>query len=692
VADSSATFVIDLDATSPAAARVGCRAEFHDDTPRFSRTRPLVAIGPARGIVLSGAHRYAAVMTSRVKDTMGRAVTASADFAGLVAGAATGPIASLYGPAIQAVQSALGTALATDGATVVAIAPFTTHDMTKDLFQMRDTVEDLPVTPLAWDAASMAPMGAARFARKVNGVLPAGFTASLDDWLGVVAPTAKLPDGSDDPDDELPVRAHDKIAAVGSAIFEPANFLVHKPAGYSDLDDATLARDASGKVVPAPGDETEKIWVTIAIPTAPMPPTGYPVVIVQHGLSSSRAYVMSLANVFCAAGWVVVAIDSLTFGARAPEPMYQIDQDTDYQSAPGAQYKGPDGFADAVNGSRNGPADLFGELTNISAMRDQLRQSEIDTSQLVKLLRSGPDLSPLRTGATIPKLDPGRIAYVGDSLGAIEGAAVAAVEPYVKSWTLDVVGGEFIAELAPHAPSIAPLFGLAGAAIFGFQRDYLTESHPLVAVMQALMEPGDPIDYASYLVTSPGTFKGATIAPRDVLQTEVLYDEIVANESGEAWARAAGLGLATPNVGSNAGVVDLRHPGAGSGKVPLADVSPDGAGLIHDTPVPGVTAVVVQQSPGEHGSNLVSSRAQHAFAIPYALYDTAAPFTPLAPNKMFDVDTGYRQLQATIVRFVADGFAGRVPNVTGFKPPVRDFDGDGATDDVDRDPSDPTVQ
>ena len=104
------------------------------------------------------------------------------------------------------------------------------------------------------------------------------------------------------------------------------------------------------------------------------------------------------------------------------------------------------------------------------------------------------------------------------------------------------------------------------------------------------------------------------------------------------------------------------------------------------------TAVVVQQSPGEHGSNLVSSRAQHAFAIPYALYGTPAPFTPLAPNKLFDVDTGYRQLQATIVRFVADGFAGKVPNVTGFKPPVRDFDGDGATDDVDRDPSDPTVQ
>ena len=37
-------------------------------------------------------------------------------------------------------------------------------------------------------------------------------------------------------------------------------------------------------------------------------------------------------------------------------------------------------------------------------------------------------------------------------------------------------------------------------------------------------------------------------------------------------------------------------------------------------------------------------------------------------------------------------FAGKVPSVSGVKTPVRDYDGDGATDDVDADPSDPSVK
>jgi len=176
------------------------------------------------------------------------------------------------------------------------------------------------------------------------------------------------------------------------------------------------------------------------------------------------------------------------------------------------------------------------------------------------------------------------------------------------------------------------------------------------------------------------------------LQIEILYDEIVANEADEALSRAAGIGFASPDVGSNSGTLDLKNLSNNIGRVPLAEVQPDGAGLIHDTPKAGVTAVVVQQSPGEHGSNLVSSRAHHKFAIPYSRYDTSQPFVMLAPGKEFDVRTGYRQLQATVTRFFGDGFAGKVPNVGGFKPPVRDFDDDGAMDDVDRDPSDPTIQ
>lgn len=90
----------------------------------------------------------------------------------------------------------------------------------------------------------MAPMGATKFAAPVRGVVPAGFTASLDAWLGVA--TQKLADGTDDPDFTLPVRAHDAVAAMGTAVFHAASFLVTKAGGYDTLDDQTFTYDPSG--------------------------------------------------------------------------------------------------------------------------------------------------------------------------------------------------------------------------------------------------------------------------------------------------------------------------------------------------------------------------------------------------------------------------------------------------------------
>ena len=70
-ADGSSVFLIDLEATDPGAARVPCRATTLDERDRES-ARFLVAIGPARGVVLAEGHRYAAVITSRVKTRGGR--------------------------------------------------------------------------------------------------------------------------------------------------------------------------------------------------------------------------------------------------------------------------------------------------------------------------------------------------------------------------------------------------------------------------------------------------------------------------------------------------------------------------------------------------------------------------------------------------------------------------------------------
>src|ERR1700722_6345410 len=110
-----------------------------------------------------------------------------------------------------------------------------------------------------------------------------------------------------------------------------------------------------------------------------MPATGYPTVIMQHGLSSSRDFMMTMANRFTSQGWLVVAIDSVTFGARAPEAKFRVDTANNF-GGPGATYTGPDGFADEPT---NGSTDMFGGLQNIVAICDQFRQAGFDTAQLV---------------------------------------------------------------------------------------------------------------------------------------------------------------------------------------------------------------------------------------------------------------------------------------------------------------------
>jgi hypothetical protein len=665
-ADGSAVFLVDLDGKM----KLPCRASLAGW--QLSKTRPLVAVGPARGFVLDGGHHYATVLTNRVKTADGKPIQASADFKKLLGGDKSVPVSGVYAPALDAIKAAIGSLDA-----VVAVAPYTTHTMDSELYGLRDQLESAPAPTLKWTDQDLAPMGNVKFGT--------GLTASLDDLFGVVDAKNKLSDGTDDPDELLPVRAHDMVAAIGTAVFDATNYLLTKPMGYQTLDHATFARDGSGKIIPAPDKPTNKIWVTFAIPKSAMPAGGYPVVIVQHGLSSSRLYMASLANTFCKNGWAVAAIDSVTFGARAPDPMYQVDAKSEWESAPGAKYKGPDGFADEpLNGSDN----LFGGLKNIGALRDQFRQAEFDTTQLVHLLRSSPVLDPLKTGATSPKLDGAHIAYMGDSLGGIQGAVAASIEPYVSAWILNVAGGGVVQELAARAPGIYSLLALAGAFNFGFYNDQLTEGHIMVDIVQTIAELGDPLIYARS-ITQPHKLAGMDTKPRNVLQIEVIFDELVTNEADEALARAAGYPLAKPNVGSNAELFDFGKPARG---VPLLEAAPDAMGGIHDIPVMGTTAVVIQDSPAGHGANFVRSKAQRQWRAPYALFGTTEPFHHFDPPDFYDVRTGYRELQVSATAFIADAFAGKAPVVKIGRPAVRDLDDDGNPDSTDPNPNDPRIK
>ncbi len=309
---------------------------------------------------------------------------------------------------------------------------------------------------------------------------------------------------------------------------------------------------------------------------------------------------------------------------------------------------------------------------------------------MLRLLQSSTlDMSGLTIGTgAAPKLDATRFAYVGDSLGAIQGAVAATMAPTVKTWVLNVGGGGLLDELAAHAPGIAADLSLAAFANFALDENSLDESHPMVNVIQLVADPGDPLNFASMLVRNPTTVNGTAVPPRNILQYEVIYDELVSNEADEALAREGGWGFATPNVGSNSGIVDIVNIANNPGRLPIPDVMPDSSGYFHDTPSQGATDIIVQVSPGQHGSDFVSATGTRSFKIPYGNFASGSPFTPVT---QFHVRCPYLALQTTMTLFIGDSFAGNTPRANVLMPPIRDVDDDGNPDATDPDPSNPSV-
>jgi hypothetical protein len=662
IADDSAALLIDLDAASPAAARVPCRVSFHDDRAAGSDTPPVLAVLPARGVVLAEGHRHAVVVTTHLTADGGQLVGPSSAFRDLLNDPASAtPRSQRYVDAVKKVGE-LVPALA-DRSKIAGLTVFTTEATSSELVAMREITAALPPPALKWDAATLAPIHAALFGSKPL----AGYTATLDDWLG--AP-AKLGDGSDDPARDQPGgAAHHALAAIGTAVFDAPNFLRSRAGGYQDPEHATVARDADGKPKIDPTQPTAKVWITIALPLGNVPPAGFPVVLLQHGLGGDRSFLLALADTFAKQGWASVAIDAVTFGARAALPVNTADSASTFAWSGAAAYKGPDGFVDAPAK----PTALFGDFLSFGAARDQFRQSVIDLGTLGAVVADPKlDLGPLLQAVPGAKLDASRIGYVGDSFGGILGAMVAAVDPTIHHFVLNVGGGGIVTEVLSNAPALATLVSTAGGLNFGIPRDRLDGTHPIGGVLQSILDPADPLTHARAIVQSPVVFAGKKNPPKSVILIESLWDEIVANEGSEALARAAGMKLASPNVGPRTGV-------------PLEVAAPVG-GVISGTPISGVTAVLVQASPATHGFDLYQAHGKRHYAIPFG-QPGPTPFPVLAND--LSIREPYLGLQAMAVSFFSSAFAGGVPQVKDIPAPRRDFDDDGTDDASDPDPLDP---
>ena len=589
-----------------------------DATTRFYPSLGYLSVLPIPGHVLAPGVRHAVVLS-------GAAYAPDAELVRirkLSAAERTTPAEELHGDALDQLVE-LGAI--DDRRSVDGLGVFTTSRQAEELAALADELRSEAGAPeLLLDPALAAPYTAIVFGTET--------TPSLDDWLGI--PT-KDETGREWPGGDNPTGiAHDAIGAIASGAFVATSFL--------DPVSGHFERDADGAI--RVGDPAVKIPVTIVIPKAPAPASGYPVVVNGHGLSNNRGSMLALANEFARAGFVTIGIDDVEHGAR-------LGIADVINNSPGT-YDGPDGIPDEMSL----PLTFFAGLEDFVAIRDNLRQTVLDQVSLVRLVKSPAlDLTPLgaAAGAPPPKLDPERIHWNGGSLGGIIGSMTVAVEPSIDAAVLEVPGGGFAHLVTTSSAKMNALIDLVVSGAFGVVGDErLDEYHPLVSLLAQTMEAGDPLAYA------PHVFENRLVAgdPPRVLVTYARDDELLPNIATFALIRAFDM----PIVGTTLRPVDhvtLVEPPAESG--------------------------AVEYAPATHALGYARfEKREYLPGVPVA--DAEVPFPKLP--KAIDTELPIREHADQIVHFLTQG------EILVTAPPIPDFDQDGVLDADDAAPLDPAVQ
>jgi len=230
------------------------------------------------------------------------------------------------------------------------------------------------------------------------------------------------------------------------------------------------------------------------------PASGWPIVIFQHGITRNRTDMFAIAGAMAAAGFAVVAIDLPLHGLTDPtnpfyrnqlltgtpgaglitgERTFNLDLQNNTTGAPG-----PDGKIDP-SGS------YFINLSSLLTSRDNLREGVAD------LLELRTSIATMSLDGLTPSFDTARVAFIGQSLGSIEGTTFMAIaqtpNTYVQNAVLNVPGGGVVGLLL-GSPTFSPIIlgGLAGAGVLPGTPAF----GQFVVAAQTTIDSGDPINFA----------------------------------------------------------------------------------------------------------------------------------------------------------------------------------------------------
>lgn len=626
-----AALLVDIDPASPT------RGSVVPMDWKYDADRDAIVGAPFPGTVLREGTRYAALVTTAILAADGRPLSPSAGLGKLAsAGERWATTAEAHATLSELPELA---------GRIAGLATFTTQRATAQLVAAREAIAAAAPPVLAFDDAAIvfdtptkldAVLG--RATRDTDGP-----RAGLERW------------GGDNPTGI----AHDHVGVLATGTITIARFRGDDTA-TDGPEDETFQLDAGVPRILA----IEPIPVTFILPKGPVPAGGFPVVIFGHGLGGSRHDMLNLAEPLASRGFAIVAIDTWGHGSRYGAA------DTRNNFFDRAAFTGDRTLRDGF-GEDPGTAaylDFFEGFLNIAAIRDAIRQTVLDQARLATLLQEPAlDLSPLAGayGGIAPKLDRARVAYLGQSFGTIVGASLAALEPSVELYVLNVPGGGLLDQIFTSSAYVGSL-AIPLVDLLYRPRTKLDRFDPLLSMLQAVFDGGDPLSFAPHVLRDRFTIGGAPLSPRHVVGIEVIGDEIMSNAGTIALARALGLSVVTPAL-EPAGLPELASPASGN--------------------VDGQTGLLVQYAPATHGFNWSHARGDLTF-VPGFPHPEADPY-PRLPTPIEIAEPLY-ETHEQVAEILATYRAGMAPVVRITKPPVRDFDADGRLDDVDPAPHDPT--
>jgi Pla-1/cef family extracellular lipase len=135
------------------------------------------------------------------------------------------------------------------------------------------------------------------------------------------------------------------------------------------------------------------------------PVSGWPVVLIQHGITSKKEDMLATTGWLSVMGYATVAIDHPLHGDRG---FTIVDGDTTT-------------VINASSSVEGGAATSYFNLSSLLTSRDNLRQSTADILKLRLALNGFTD------GTADPKLDATNVYFMGHSLGAITGVNAVAI-------------------------------------------------------------------------------------------------------------------------------------------------------------------------------------------------------------------------------------------------------------------------